>query len=127
MAVFDKRLLCTGISLILTAVLTVAVWRLPERSAVEAPHEFLTGFSEGQIAPTPPAARDTAEEEQPYAYILREYEGRIAVFVPDAPEPQIIFDVLVKFLPDYDRIQMKQGIPVADYNTLSAIIEDYIS
>jgi hypothetical protein len=34
---------------------------------------------------------------------------------------------LVKFLPDYDRIQLREGIPVKDYETLSAMIEDYIS
>ena len=128
--IFDRRLLCTCLALALTGVLSYAVWRLPAQPVAQPPMllESVSGFADWPPPqPSSAPAIIPADAEPTYSYILREYEGRIAVFVPDTPEPQIIFDVFVKFLPDYDRMQMKQGIPVADYTTLSAIIEDYIS
>ena len=62
-----------------------------------------------------------------YAYILKSYNGRVAVFLPGAAEPQMVLDKLVRHLPDYDQIQLERGIPLKDYAALSSAIEDYIS
>ena len=62
-----------------------------------------------------------------YQYILKEHEGHLAVFLKGKDEPEMVFDVLVRFLPEYDRGQLSQGVYVKDYEELIQRIEDYIS
>ncbi len=62
-----------------------------------------------------------------YEYILREHDGRLAVFLKDKDTPEMIFDVYVRLLPEYDRGQLNQGVYVKDYEELISRIEDYIS
>ena len=60
-------------------------------------------------------------------YILKSYEGKLAVFLPGEPVPQKVFDVWLSSLPQYDRGQLELGIPVESYPELVQRIEDYIS
>lgn len=53
-----------------------------------------------------------------YEYILREHEGRLAVFLKDKDTPEMVFDVYVRLLPEYDRGQLNQGVYVKDYEEL---------
>lgn len=87
----------------------------------------LTPYREEADAPMPGALRELAPETGEYEYILREYEGRLAVFFPGREQPQKIFDVYVSTLPEYDRGQLSQGIPVKDYRALLRRIEDFAS
>lgn len=70
------------------------------------------------------AAQDEAIDCQ---YYLREYQGKLAVFLPDQQTPEIVFDVYLSTLPAYDRGQLQLGVPVRDYEELVKRIEDYIS
>ncbi len=65
--------------------------------------------------------------EEDYAYILKTYEGRLAVFSKGKAEPEMVFDLYVQYLPAYDQGQLGQGIYIKDYETLVQRIEDYIS
>ncbi|MDR2932944.1 MAG: hypothetical protein LBV27_07535 [Oscillospiraceae bacterium] len=119
---FDKRLLWTGVAIAATTLVSLLLVNI---STTHDAIPMQEAVSDVRREPSETAAE--SGESVDYAYLLKEYEGRIAVFVPGKDEPEIIFDTFVKFLPDYDRIQMKNGIPVKDYATLSAIVEDYIS
>ncbi len=66
-------------------------------------------------------------QEPEYMYIIKEHEGRVAVYPAGGNEPELVLDVLVRYLPDLDRRQMQEGIPVEDYDRLVALLEDYSS
>ena len=59
--------------------------------------------------------------------LLRSYDGKLAVFTDDLVEPDLVFDVYVRTLPEYDQQQLERGVRVKDYDKLTALIEDYIS
>jgi hypothetical protein len=85
-----------------------------------------------ELAPASGSAAETAAEaEEPlepeYMYVIKEHEGRVAVFPAGATEPELVLDVLVRYLPDLDRKQMQEGVPVKDYDELVALLEDYSS
>ncbi|MCL2055633.1 MAG: hypothetical protein FWH02_00250 [Oscillospiraceae bacterium] len=120
---FDKRFWCTLAGIALAAVSGVMLAGIPGGDETPPQPEPVAG-----IVADIPARESPAEIPDPgYAYILAEYDGHIAVFTPDGDEPQIILDVMVRFLPDYDRAMLARGIPVPDYDALSAMIEDFIS
>lgn len=73
-----------------------------------------------------PVSSDS-EDEATGEYMLRAYNGRLAVFMKGESEPQMIFDIPIKTLPEYDRRELEAGISVRDYQSLVALIEDYIS
>ena len=62
-----------------------------------------------------------------YEYILKSYDDKLAVFVKDYKNPEIIFDVYLHQLPDLDAEKIKNGMPIKDYKTLISILEDYTS
>ena len=71
--------------------------------------------------------QQTAGNANNYEYLLKEYEGRLAVYKKNSTEPDMVFDLLIKMLPEYDQEQLKQGLYVRDYRELVDLIEDYIS
>ena len=61
-------------------------------------------------------------------YCLRDYNGDLAVFGEESPEePELIFQVFTRNLPQYDQQALQDGIGVRDYEELVARIEDFIS
>lgn len=62
-----------------------------------------------------------------YPYLLRSYEGKLAVFTQNTVQPDMVFDVYVRTLPEADREQLARGVRVETYEKLTALIEDYIS
>jgi hypothetical protein len=115
---FDRRLLATGTAILCVAGLAIFLAGRPQEPAVnigEVPADV-------RVNPArPPAVGET------YAYIMREYNGFIAVFAFGDQEPLTVLDTAVRFLPDYDRRLLEEGIPLRDYADLAARIEDYIS
>ena len=63
----------------------------------------------------------------PSGYLLRSYNGRLAVFREGSDAPEMIFDVYTRLLPQSDRERLEEGISAPDYETLTRLIEDYIS
>ncbi len=110
-----NAILLTLIGVVLVSIITIAA---AHASPVEAPPE-LAASSE----PRPPAHRDTSG----YPYLLRTYDGKLAVFTDDLVEPDLVFDVYVQSLPEYDRKELERGVRVENYQKLTALIEDYIS
>lgn len=115
----DKRLAWTGAALGLVAALSFFLTRPVAEPEIAPLTEPVSGIGRG--------GESLAPEQYDYAYILKEYEGRVAVYPAGAGEPELILDVLVKYLPDYDRTQMAAGIPIKTYDELISRIEDYTS
>lgn len=66
---------------------------------------------------------------QPYtpppAYTIGEWEGKVAVFEGEDTYPMQIFDTDVAGLPDEQRAQVEDGVPVTRAEELYRILEDY--
>ncbi|WP_458862381.1 BofC C-terminal domain-containing protein [Acidaminobacterium chupaoyuni] len=59
-------------------------------------------------------------------YILRDYNGKIAVFPSfDAQTPNFVTDFDVAALPQQDRQYLAEGIPLKTAEELQQILEDY--
>jgi len=71
-------------------------------------------------------ARASVRAEKPN-YILGEKDGRVAVYLYGKDDPEIVFNVYLHHLPDVDRENLREGIEIADYQTLLTLIEDYTS
>ena len=116
----DSRLALTGAALALVMAAAYLAINPP-------PKPELMPIS-GSVAEV---AEDAAEEAEPgepeYMYIIKEHDGRVAVYPAGEAEPEFVLDVLVRYLPDLDRRQMQEGIPVEDYDKLVALLEDYSS
>jgi hypothetical protein len=114
----DSRLALTGAALAVVMAASYLAISPPERP---------------RLAPASASVADvvveTAEEpEEPkYMYVIKEHEGRVAVYPAGEAEPELVLDVLVRYLPDLDRQQMQDGIPVADYDELVSLLEDFSS
>ena len=107
-----NAILLTLIGIILVSLVTIGVvYALPEESG---------GPSSSS---EPPTLEDTSQ----YPYLLRTYDGKLAVFTDDLVQPDLVFDVYVRTLPEYDQEQLEHGIRVESYDKLTSLIEDYIS
>lgn len=60
-------------------------------------------------------------------YTLKEYNGKIAVFCSDEPEPVKVLERFVKELPEEDKKLINRGISVYSESQLQKLIEDYTS
>lgn len=110
-----NAILLTLVGIIAVSLLTVGVvYALPQ----ESPAELSSGGSAENVS---------SEDISGYPYLLRSYDGKLAVFTDDLVEPDLVFDVYVRTLPEYDQQQLERGVRVKDYDKLTALIEDYIS
>lgn len=73
------------------------------------------------------AAASSAAQTQQAGYIVRDYNGRIAVFGSAGGGPQQVFDVYTNQLPGDVQQQLKKGIHVRTHDDLLALIENYTS
>ncbi|MCL2580016.1 MAG: hypothetical protein FWE32_08310 [Oscillospiraceae bacterium] len=121
---FDKRLLVTGVSLVLVVTASAMAAILPNRGEEAA-------IPVGEpITQERPARRTMPRQEDPepeYLYTIREHEGRIAVFSPNATEPAMVLETLIRHLPAYDQMELREGIKVYTIQELEARLEDYTS
>lgn len=107
-----------AVSIITTFIITLTT---PATGQPTEPAPISTGSPAENIPQTSRVAQPTSP------YILREFEGRLAVYFNDEPNPQKVFDVYTSTLPPYDRGQLQQGVAINSYEELVQRIEDYIS
>lgn len=123
---FDRRLACTLLAVLVVTATAAALAIRTERQSTAPLGETVSGVERDVESSV--AEASSAVEKPDYLYIIREHEGRVAVFsAADEQEPEMILDTLVKYLPDYDRSQLAQGIPVYSYQELVSLIEDFVS
>jgi len=116
----DRRLLVTCASLLVVVAASGAAALLSH----DPTHQDYN-----QVVPVvnPIAGIVTSPNESDYLYIIREYDGRVAVFARGESNPEMVLERLVHHLPTYDRIQMQEGVRVYTIQELQDRIEDYTS
>ncbi len=62
-----------------------------------------------------------------FLYVVREYDGKVAVFTPDSELPEEIYETYVSSLPEIDREYLSKGIYIKTGTELEEIIEDLTS
>lgn len=77
--------------------------------------------------PNSTQADNTVSVKSEPRFMVRDYNGRIAVFASGSSDPFRIYDVYTSTLPQADRTALLAGIAVEDVETLRRIIEDYTS
>ncbi len=114
-----NAILLSLIGIMVVSLITIgAAYALPQQTPPE--------LASSAISPES-SLPDDNEKTVDYHYLLRSYEGKLAVFTTDLVQPDMVFDVYVRTLPDYDRQQLERGVRVENYDKLTALIEDYIS
>ena len=58
-------------------------------------------------------------------YIIKEYGGKLAVFVPEEAQPLAVYEVYVHLLPENDIELLRKGICVDDDYTLIKTLENF--
>ena len=79
----------------------------------------------GEMAQSAPAA-DTASVDMPEdnGYLLRDWQGYIAVFEGRGDTPTSLTDIETATLNDFDREKLRSGIPARDRTELLSLLED---
>lgn len=66
-------------------------------------------------------------DTQPTLYILKDYQGQVAVYKPSEDTPMEILNIYVQNLPLKDRELLSTGINIHSDQELRSTIEDYNS
>lgn len=69
------------------------------------------------------AATEPVTEDKPL-YIIREYDGRIALFYKDMDKPYRFIEFNIALLPEFDREQLREGIVFDNEQDLRSYIQD---
>ena len=134
----NKRIIVTIGAVAACAVLGVAAANYDLRQTqTQAVLQGAQGIPKtGQSAPEPTRAEISTPDDpvQPVpkknnspVYRLGTSQGRLAVFVEDSDQPEMVLDVYLSTLPEVDRLLLEQGIEAQSYAQLVSMIEDYIS
>lgn len=120
-----KRLLTTAVMIFAAIAAGVGLAVLPRVDAAASPQLLAEAGPRDALPPDPSPKEPAAPEDA--GYLLGEYNGRVSVLSPDTREPEMIFDIFIRTLPDADQELLRQGIRVDTYEELTRLIEDYIS
>lgn len=60
-------------------------------------------------------------------YIMRSYQGKVAVFEPGKSEPRQVLDVYVETLPKEEQDKLAAGIAIETQAQLESMIDNYTS
>lgn len=66
-------------------------------------------------------------EKEPVGFVLKEYEGKAALFRENSEKPYQILNLEIYLLPDADREALKQGIFAENEEELKTLLEDWES
>lgn len=80
----------------------------------------------------PPSQRNVASvttitTAPTYFMLLKEWNGQVALFLPDGTEPLTVYEVNVMALPEEERRSLAEGIAVNSEEELASILENYTS
>lgn len=128
MAAMKRQLAATLGAVVLCVAAGKAAAGFVPTSAQAAP-------ASGRAEAVPRVAASSQTEEAPTealpaeetVYWLRESGGRLAVFVGEAAQPELVLEVYLNTLPEADQLALRRGIRVVGYSRLVAALEDYVS
>lgn len=91
-----------------------------ESSALDGEAAAEAGFSEGAGAAAPAGKSENK-------MFLREFDGKLALFVGEGRYPKKVYDLFVRSLPQEDRSRLSAGIEVSSEEELKSLLEDFTS
>jgi len=115
-----RRLLVTCAALLVVVVASGA-------AALFSQDRYPQDYSQAAHTVSQLSGPGTFPTEPDYLYIIREYDGYVAVFARGESSPEMVLERMVHHLPAYDRIQLQEGVPVFTQEELQERIEDYTS
>lgn len=68
--------------------------------------------------------KEPLQQTEP-SFVLKEYEGRLAVFETEQDTPREVFDININIFPENDIEALKNGIPAENEEELMRLIEDF--
>ena len=81
-----------------------------------------------QLAPPPTAvSQNVLPTETQITYCLREFDGGLAVFRGDSPDPYKKIEVNLSLMTDEDKELLRKGITAQSEKELKKVIEDFTS
>lgn len=72
----------------------------------------------------PAAGTEAADMPEDNGYLLRDWQGYIAVFEGRGDTPTSLTDIETATLNDFDREKLRSGIPARDRTELLSLLED---
>ena len=69
----------------------------------------------------------SVSEEETEKMFLGVFEGKLALFVGKSQYPDIVYDFLVRNLPEEDQKRLYEGINISSESELGSILEDFMS
>lgn len=84
-------------------------------------------LDEYQILDVATNLQSASQPMDDYQFILKEFNGKLAVFKKDKREPEMVFNVLIDTLPQLDIEDLKIGLKIKNISELNERIEDFIS
>lgn len=121
-----SRRIILSLAVAIAALLLGLVLAFVSRSRAPQPEQPQQTAPPAQQAETP-VPDEPLTVPDPAGYVLRSYNGRLAIFQNGSESPEMIFDVYTRLLPQADRERLESGISAPDYETLARLIEDYTS
>ena len=91
-----------------------------ESSALDGEAAAEAGFSEGAGSAAPAGKSENK-------MFLREFDGKLALFVGEGRYPKKVYDLFVRSLPLEDRTRLSAGIEVSSEEELKSLLEDFTS
>ena len=110
-----KLIVITGVILILSVIVNAEIIPALAKQSIEKTNSEKQTLIE-QIRPDPYTG-----------YIVKEYNGKIAVFEKGVANPYRMTDMPVSFLPDYDKNLLLGGIELDSQDEVNRVLEDYLS
>ena len=128
-----RRLLVSGVFLLLAVSLSAAVFLIPGTRAAEfEPFEAVPAGADGSdTMPAPSFAPDSPgggaeEEEAPEAFVLRDLDGYVAVYrLPEIERPDMVTGIDTRVLRRADYLALQTGIRVEGWENLQSALEDF--
>ena len=110
-----KLIVITGVILVLSVIVNAEIIpALAKQSAAKPEKNNQTLVDE--IQPDPYTG-----------YVVKEFNGKIAVFEKGVANPYRMTDMPVSFLPDYDKNLLVGGIELDSQDEVNRVLEDYLS
>ena len=110
-----KLILITGIILILSVIINAQIIPALAKQSVQSQTQKNQTIID-EIQPDPYTG-----------YIVKEFNGKIAVFEKGFANPYRMTDMPVSFLPEYDKNLLISGIELGSQDEVSRVLEDYLS
>lgn len=112
---------------VLCTVFLWGFWQIlcPETPSISQTNELVDDLP-ADVTSEPSESIDTSDEIEEI-WLLRSYEGKVALFTSTDDLPEVIYPIYVNTLPSYDQDLLRDGIYLDDVEQVSQYIADFES